>query len=148
MKHLVLAFMFLFLTSVATAQTEIDWRTLVTESGSVVIAVEGATEIDVNAAKTLHDQGVRFVNVRGTRKWKRGHIPGSSDLRYPTEAALLEIVDKNEEVVFYCNCGGSPGCNQSPNASAKAVAWGYKNVFYLTNVDAWSAAGYPLEKGE
>ncbi len=68
MKHLVPAFMFLFLTSVATAQTEIDWRTLVTESGSVVIAVEGATEIDVNAAKTLHDQGVRFVNVRGTRK--------------------------------------------------------------------------------
>ncbi len=140
--------MLLCLASVATAQTETDWRTLVTESGSVVIAVEGATEIDVSTAKTLHDRGVRFVDVRRTRKWKRGHIPGASSLRSPTEAALMEIVDKSEEVVFYCNCAGSPGCNLSPNASARAVTWGYQNVYYLTQVDAWAAAGYALEEAE
>ena len=64
MKHLILGFMVLFLASVATAQTQIDWRTLVTKSGEKVIAVEGATEIDVSTAKTLHDRGVRFVDVR------------------------------------------------------------------------------------
>ncbi len=147
MKHLILGFMFL-LTSVVTAQTETDWRTLRTMSGTKVIAVEGATEIDASTAKTLFDRGVKFVDARKTRKWKRGHIPGASSLRYPTEAALMEIVDKNEEVVFYCNCAGSPGCNLSPNASAKAVTWGYQNIYYLTHVDAWSAAGYPLEKAE
>jgi hypothetical protein len=60
----------------------------------------------------------------------------------------MEIVDRNEEVVFYCDCAGSPTCNLSPNASARAVAWGYQNVYYLTDASAWSAAGYPLEKAE
>jgi rhodanese-related sulfurtransferase len=60
----------------------------------------------------------------------------------------MAILDKNEEVVFYCDCAGYAGCNRSPDASAKAVAWGYKNVYYLTDADAWSAAGYSLEKAE
>ena len=148
MKHIILGFVLLFLASVATAQAQTGWQTLQTMSGSDVIAVEGATEIDVSTAKTLHDQGARFVDVRKRRSWKRGHIPGASGLRYPTEAALMEIVDKNEEVVFYCDCAGFAGCNRSPDASAKAVAWGYKNVYYLTDADAWSAAGYSLEKAE
>jgi rhodanese-related sulfurtransferase len=148
MKHLILGSLLLFLASGAAAQTETDWRTLQTKSGSKVVAVEGATEIDVSTAKTLHDQGLRFIDVRGSYYWKNGHIPGASGLSYPTEASLMEIVDKNEEVVFYCDCAGSPTCNLSPNASARAVAWGYQNVYYLTDAGAWSAAGYPLEKAE
>lgn len=148
MKHLILGTLFLFLASGATAQTEADWQSLQTMSGSDVVAVEGATEIDINTAKTLHDQGVKFVDARSKRSWKRGHIPGASSLRYPTEAALMEIVDKTDKVVFYCDCAGYSGCNRSPDASAKAVSWGYKNVYYVTDADAWSAAGYPLEKGE
>ncbi len=148
MKHLILGSLFLLLASGATAQTETDWATLLTKSGSKVTAVEGATEIDVGTAKALHDRGLRFIDVRGSSYWERWHIPGASDLKYPTEASLMEIVGKNEEVVFYCDCAGSPTCNLSPNASARAVAWGYQNVYYLTNVDAWSAAGYPLEKTE
>jgi rhodanese-related sulfurtransferase len=148
MKHLILGFMFLLLASGATAQTETDWTTLLTKSGSKVIAVEGATEIDVSTAKTLHDRELRFIDVRGSSYWERWHIPGASALKYPTEASLMEIVDKNEEVVFYCDCAGSPTCNLSPNASARAVAWGYQNVYYLTDASAWSEAGYPLEKAE
>ena len=148
MKHLILGSLFLLLASGATAQTETDWRALQTMSGSEVIAVDGATEIDVSTAQTLHDQGVRFVDVRKTRTWKMGHIPGASGLRYPTETALMEIVDKNEELVFYCDCAGYPSCNLSANAGARAVAWGYQNVYYFTDSDAWSAAGYPLEMAE
>ncbi len=148
MKHLILGFMFLLLASGATAQTETDWATLLTKSGSKVTAVEGATEIDVGTAKALHDRGLRFIDVRGSSYWERWHIPGASALKYPTEASLMEIVDKNEEVVFYCDCAGSPTCNLSPNASARAVAWGYQNVYYLTDASAWSEAGYPLEKAE
>ncbi len=149
MKHLILGFMLLFLASVATAQAQTDWFTLLTKSGSKVIAVEGATEIDISTAKTLHERGVRFIDTRGSYDWKKGHIPGAFDLRYPTEAKLMEIVDKNDEVVFYCDCDvGSASCNLSPNASARAVAWGYQNVSYLTDASAWSEAGYPLEKAE
>ncbi len=149
MKHLILGFMSLALASVATAQTEIDWVTLVTKSGSKVIAVEGATEIDISTANTLHERGVRFIDTRGTYWWKGGHIPGALDLAYPSEATLMEIVDKNKEVVFYCDCDvGSASCNRSPNASAQAVAWGYQNVYYFTNSNEWGPAGYPIEKAE
>ncbi len=141
MKHLVLGFMFLFLTSVATAQTETDWKTLLTMSGTKVIAVEGATKIDISTAKTLHERGVWFVDTRGSYAWKKAHIPGSLDLAYPTEATLMGIVKKNEEVVFYCDCDiGSARCNLSPNASARAVTWGYQNVYYFTNSHEWSLA--------
>jgi rhodanese-related sulfurtransferase len=148
MKHLALGFVLLFLASVSTAQAQTDWRTLLTLSDKKVTAVEGATEIDLSTAKTLHERGVRFIDVRGKSYWKRWHIPGASDIAYPSEATLMEVVDKNEEVVFYCDCFGSPTCNISPNASARAVVWGYQNVYYLTDADGWSAAGYPIEKPE
>ena len=149
MKHLISGFMVLFLASVATAQTETDWKTLLTTSGSKVIAVEGATKIDISTAKTLHERGVRFVDTRGSRDWKKAHIPGSLALAYPTEATLMEIVEKNKEVVFYCDCDvGSARCNRSPNASAQAVALGYQNVYYFTNFNEWGPAGYPVEKAE
>ncbi len=116
------------------ARTETDWKTLLTTSGTKVIAVEGATKIDISTAKTLHERGVRFVDTRGPSSWKYGHIPDAFDLAYPTEAALMEIVDKNEEVVFYCDCDvGSAYCNRSPHQAAIAVARGYQNVSYFTN---------------
>ena len=148
MRPLILGFMFLSLASVAAAQAQTDWQTLVTKSGAKVVAVEGATEIDIGTAKALYDRGVKFVDVRGKRSWKRGHIPGARNFFAQIEATLMEIADKNEEVVFYCDCAGSPSCNLSPNASARAVSWGYQNVYYLTDASAWAQAGYPVEKAE
>jgi rhodanese-related sulfurtransferase len=149
MKYLVLGFMFLFLTSVATAQTQTDWTALTTMSGTKVIAVEGATKIDISTAKSMLDRGVRFIDTRGDLTWKQGHIPGSVAITSPTEANLIEVVEKNEEVVFDCDCDvGSASCNRSPNASAQAVAIGYQNVSYFTNSNEWGPAGYPIEKAE
>ncbi len=149
MKHLILVFMSLALASVATAQAQTDWRSLLTTSGTKVIAVEGATKIDISTAKSMLDRGVRFIDTRGSYDWKQSHIPGSVAITYPTEAKLMEIVEKNEEVVFYCDCDvGSASCNRSPNASAQAVAMGYQNVSYFTNSNEWGPAGYPIDKAE
>ena len=103
MKHLILGFMVLFLASFAAAQAETHWNTLVTGDSLSGFSVEGAIKIDVSTAKTLHDQGVRFIDVRWERNWKKGHIPGASSLGFVNETALMEIADKNEEVVFYCS---------------------------------------------
>ncbi len=100
MKHFILGFMVLLLAPVAAAQAQTDWPTLVTGSGSSGFAVEGATKIDVSTAKTLHDRGVRFIDARGLYDWKNGHNPCASSLSYNTEAALMEIVEKDNEVVF------------------------------------------------
>ena len=146
MKHLILGFMLLFFASVVTAQAQTDWFALVTKSGSSGFTVEGATKIDVSTAKTMHDQGVTFIDTRSKGRWKFGHIPGAFSLYAVTEAALMEIVDKDEEVVFYC---GGASCGLSPYASAKALAWGYGNVYYFEEGNpGWKAAGHPIEKAE
>ncbi len=145
MKHLILGFIVLFFASVATAQAETHWRTLVTASFKGY-DVEGATKIDVSTAKTLHERGVLFIDARYERLWKKGHIPGASVLSFVNEAALMEIAKKDQEVVFYCD---GATCNRSPNASAKALTWGYEKVYYFADgFPGWEAAGHQVEKPE
>ena len=144
MKHLILGFMVLLLAPVPAAQAQTDWRTLVTGSAYSGFAVKGAKKIDVGVAKTLHDRGVTFIDARGENRWKLGHIPRAISLFIVTKAELKEIVDKNKEVVFYC---GGTDCSLSAYACAKAVAWGYKNVYYFAEgYPGWKAAGYPIAK--
>ncbi|MFQ6024438.1 MAG: rhodanese-like domain-containing protein [Acidiferrobacterales bacterium] len=136
----------LSLFGAAGAETgESDWHALVTW-GSSGYQVKGATEIDVATAKALHKRGVPFVDVRG-RSFPPGHIPGAYNLRWKTgkftEVALLEIVDKDQEVVIYC---GDRSCKLSPNACAQALTWGFKKVYYFADgFPGWKAAGYPVE---
>ncbi len=127
------------------------WQTLLSYSESGKATVKGATAVDIGKAKELHERGVRFIDVRSEKKWFKGHIPKAFSLSLVrnSEARLTQIVDRLEEVVIYCNCPSESACNLSPYASAKAVAWGYQNVYYIKGaVDAWDAAGYPVEKRE
>jgi len=146
MKHLILGFVSLALVSITTVQAETHWNTLITGDRVTGFAVEGATKIDVSTAKTLHDRGVWFIDARWKRHWKKGHIPGASSLGFVNEAALMELVKKNEEVVFYCS---GADCNASPEACAKALTWGYEKVYYFAKgYPGWISAGHPIEKAK
>ena len=86
------------------------------------MSVEGATTVDAEAAKKLFDAGVAFVDVRTIELWKLGHIPGAKllDLKTDfTEKKLSELVDKNQEVVIYCE---GPKCLRSSQACVQAVS--------------------------
>ena len=108
--------------------------------------VDGATTVDANAAKTLHDRGVKFVDVRSAKGFDSGHVPGAFNLDVATELSrdsLSRIVDRNEEVVLSCH---GKTCPDSAYASAKAVLWGFKHVYYFSGgFPAWKEAGYPVE---
>jgi TolB-like protein/rhodanese-related sulfurtransferase len=144
----------------------LSWTALVTGRGAGAYAshafrasafdVEGAARIDVPTAKSLYDRKVVFVDVRTEPLWNEGRIPGALHLpeAWPTdpakprlsESALMEIVDNADEVVFYC---GGTDCYSSAFASAKALAWGYQNVFYFADgFPGWKKAGYPVEIGD
>jgi rhodanese-related sulfurtransferase len=144
MNHIILGFVSLALVSITTAQAETHWNTLIIGDSLTGFAVEGAIKVDVSTAKTLHDRGVRFIDARWEHNWEKGHIPGASSLAFVNETALMEIVGKKEEVVFYCS--GS-GCNASPEACAKALTWGYEKVYYFAKgLPGWESAGHPIEK--
>ena len=147
MTKTALVIMLAFFCSTASAQEQTNWLSLLTMSGTKVSAVDGATKIDIATAKAMHEKGSLFVDVQGFFEWKRSHIPGALLGASITEAELAEVADKNKELVFYCDCDlGSSSCNQSPNASAKAASWGYTKIYYFTNYNDWSAAGYPTER--
>jgi TolB-like protein/class 3 adenylate cyclase/rhodanese-related sulfurtransferase len=108
--------------------------------------VAGATTIDHQQAKKLHDRGVKFVDVRAAKGFASGHVPGAFNLDVATELSretLSRIVDKNEEFVLSCH---GKTCPDSAYASAKAVLWGFKRVYYFSGgFPAWKEAGYPVE---
>jgi rhodanese-related sulfurtransferase len=107
-------------------------------------ALESITTISVADAKALFDKGgVLFLDVRGEKEYRSGHVPGAMNI----PRGLLEFVvgdkipDKNATMVVYCKSGG-----RSCLASNTLVKMGYKNI---KNMDggwkAWISAGYPVE---
>jgi TolB-like protein/rhodanese-related sulfurtransferase len=133
----------------------LTWQNLVTHVDGVDkhwFEVKGATLIDVHTAKSLHDRGVTFVDVRPAALRSDGWIPRSVSLPVSrsntpnngrlTEKTLMNILDKTDEVVFYSTLPASGGYAY---ASAKALNWGYQNVFYFWGFPDWKEAGYPVE---
>jgi adenylate cyclase len=108
--------------------------------------VTGATTIDHAEAKTLHGRGVKFVDVRAAKGFVSGHVPGAFNLDAGTEFSrdrLSRIVGKDEEFVVSCH---GKTCPDSAFASAKALLWGFKQVYYFAGgFPAWEEAGYPVE---
>jgi TolB-like protein/rhodanese-related sulfurtransferase len=108
--------------------------------------VTGATTIDHRQARKLHDRGVKFVDVRAAKGFSSGHVPGAFNLDVATELSrerLSRIVGKDEEFVLSCH---GKTCPDSAYASAKAVIWGFKRVYYFAGgFPAWKEAGYPVE---
>jgi len=121
------------------------YRGLVHKSGGY-FDVTGATTIDHARAKTLHDRGVKFVDVRAAKGFSSGHVPGAFNVDVGTELSretLSRIVGKDEEFVLSCH---GKTCPDSAYASAKALIWGFKRVYYFAGgFPAWKEAGYPVE---
>jgi TolB-like protein/class 3 adenylate cyclase/rhodanese-related sulfurtransferase len=110
------------------------------------LQVPGTTTVDPAAAKALFDRGVAFVDVRPGGRWRDGHIPGAINISIKddefTEAALSQVVAKDQEVVIYCM---GPRCLLSSRACSAAVGWGYDKVYYLREgLPGWKAADYPI----
>ncbi|HUE46855.1 MAG TPA: tetratricopeptide repeat protein [Aestuariivirgaceae bacterium] len=110
------------------------------------LEVVGATTVDPADAKALHDRGVPFVDVRPLGMFEVGCIPGGIHLDFVStfnQDSLLAVADKGSEIVIYC---GGPRCLLSSRATAAAVSWGFRRLYYFRDgFPAWRSAGYPVE---
>ncbi len=108
--------------------------------------IDGATTVDATKAKSMFDKGTLFVDVRKDKDFNAGRIPGAEHIELKkvlSEATLGKVAKKGQAVVIYCN---GPKCMRSSKASAKAVGWGFKKVYYFRDgFPAWKSAGYPTE---
>ena len=108
--------------------------------------VAGAKTVNAAEAKALFDKGVIFLDVRKDKDWAAGRVPDAIHIELKkklNEASMSGAIKKDQEVVIYCN---GPKCMRSSKASKKAVAWGFKKVYYFRDgFPAWKSAGYPIE---
>jgi tetratricopeptide (TPR) repeat protein len=122
---------------------------------NVLFEIDGVTEIDIQTAKALYDQGALFIDVSNEDFWIQGHLPGAIHLpagRFADpgkvsfrESALRELANLDEEIVFH-------RYDQSTHvpalSAAKAANWGYRRVYmFVGGAPAWKEAGYPIETG-
>ena len=108
--------------------------------------VNGTKKVQHVEAKALHDAGVIFLDVRGEAAFNESHVAGAEHLDFKgagfTQEAFSGLVGgPAEKVVIYCN---GEKCTRSAMASEKAVAWGYKNVYYFRGgFPDWNNNEYP-----
>ncbi len=110
--------------------------------------VEGTETVDLQQAKIMHANGVKFIDVRSSRQYIKRHIPGAIQLYINDgfdEKNLLKHVKYDEPFVVYCN---GAHCSLSYKAATKAVSWGFTQIkYYRDGFRAWRKDGNPLEYG-
>ena len=133
-RYLIMLFSFLFVTESVLAKS------------SAPEQVDGAVTISTRRVKSLMNQGVAFIDVRRVTDYQASHIQWAIHLDLLldlTEESLEAVVKKHQPVVFYCN---GELCQRSAIASEKAVAWGWKKVFYYRGgFPDWVKARLPVE---
>ncbi len=90
----------------------------------------------------LNEDGakVTVVDVRDPEEYQAGHIPGAINIPVANFAAGSEVLDKEKQIVVYCNSGG-----RSYNAYRKLQKLGYEKINQAIFAD-WQEAGLPVEK--
>ncbi|MEO5343946.1 MAG: rhodanese-like domain-containing protein [Gammaproteobacteria bacterium SHHR-1] len=110
-------------------------------------AVAGASLVDaervIELAQGLPD--LLILDSRRGNEYAMGHIEGALNILDTelTEQRLAELTqDKDHPLLFYCN---GPRCLRSSNAAAKAVSWGYRQVYWFRGGwMSWTEKQYPI----
>ena len=80
------------------------------------------------------------VDVRDPEEYRKGHIPGAINIPSSTFASQSEVLDKDKQIIVYCNGGG-----RSNKAYGKLMKLGYKKRYQSLFTD-WKEAGQKIEK--
>ncbi len=113
--------------------------------------VRGATVIDAAAAKALYEQSAIFVySATPIGNWVEGRIPRSVNLEphQLNESTLRQLAGDEVAVVFYGRGESLISDERAAEATAKAINFGLKNVYYFPpGLNVWRTAGFPVEEG-
>jgi rhodanese-related sulfurtransferase len=95
------------------------------------------------AVKTLLDNApetLTVVDVRDAKEFAEGHVPGAINIPVEAFASGSGVLDKNRQIVVYCNSGG-----RSYNAYRKLQKLAYPNIAQMIFAD-WQADKLPVAK--
>jgi len=108
------------------------------------------TRITVDEAKERIDRGepLLFLDTRNPAAWHNSNVRLRGAIRVPVDEAqdYLGELPTGRTIVTYCTC---PNEASSAKLAKTLLDHGFKNVHPLYGgLDAWQAAGYPVEPKE
>lgn len=121
MNKLLLALLLLF-SAVAHADKPIAPEQI---TGATNLTAEQVVELLLNTPDLV------IIDARKDEEYAKGHIESAFSLldTAMSKEALAQLVPSLETpVLFYCN---GERCMRSTNAANKALAWGYRKVFWF-----------------
>lgn len=110
----------------------------VKESG---LELQVADVIDIETFKTfLNKEDTQILDVRGASEYKAGHVNGAENVFVGTLPDNLSKIDKNKQVVIYCQAG-----DRSAIAYSLLRKSGFNNVKnYSGGMKEWYAKSEPV----
>jgi rhodanese-related sulfurtransferase len=112
------------------------------------LTIPGAKTLDAKGVIELiaATPGLAIVDNRTKADFDSGHIEGAVnilDADMTAESVLAGAVKtKGTPVLFYCN---GVKCGRAAKATARAVGWGYANVYYYAlGIHDWKENQFPL----
>ena len=105
------------------------------------VAEKSPYEINITQAYEKFQKGPFFLDVRTTAEWDSVHIPNTTLIPLDQLSARLNEVPQDREVVVVCRSG-----NRSKQGRDILRQAGFGQVTGMSGgVNAWRAAGYPVE---
>ena len=99
------------------------------------------SEVSASQAYDMYRSGATFVDVRTQAEWDQAHIPRSLSIPLDELQSRLDELPQDSDIVVVCRSGV-----RSREGETVLVEAGFSRVTCLSGgLQAWSAAGYPLE---
>jgi rhodanese-related sulfurtransferase len=105
----------------------------------------GAPPIEISAAQAYdkYQQGALFLDVRSQEEWSQARIPNSLSLPLDVLTNHLDELTRDRDIVVVCSLG-----LRSKEGVTILRGAGFPRASCMSGgLQAWQAAGYPLERG-
>ncbi len=104
---------------------------------------EAVVTIDANQLIELQNTGVKVVDVRTSKEYAQGHIPGAINIDFYASDFIdkMKAFHNDESIVIHCAVGGRSG-----KASKMLEKQGFKKVYdYNGGFKDWKLKGFEIE---
>jgi rhodanese-related sulfurtransferase len=101
---------------------------------------------DVHDALSSGKADFVLLDVRGTEKYRAGHVPGAVDLAH-RKIIASKLADYPDGTLFVVYCAG-PHCNGAARGAMRLAQLGRPVKLMIGGVTGWVDEGFALQPGE
>jgi rhodanese-related sulfurtransferase len=101
---------------------------------------------DVHSVMGTPEQDFVLLDVRGTEKFREGHVPGAVDLTHGKIIAS-KLADYPADTLFVTYCAG-PHCNGAARGAIRLAELGRRVKIMTGGITGWLDEGFSLATGD